>query len=218
MKGLLERFGLRSRSRDAEQSTSRRSLGLRLDSGGRPASLDEQARSVEVVAATETDEVTVFDYDLGRVPEILLMSGMRMPKAGRMPLLDTHNRYTTEAVLGSARDLRIDGERLLASVCFSATDEGERAFRKVKERIMVERLWHSFKYECVCLHAFETGSEARQGIGSGLATIIPAVSSPARTAGLPAKHMRRRQGPCSWHDTIPLGGVNHNPATLYFCR
>ncbi|EGJ50846.1 Tail Collar domain-containing protein [Desulfocurvibacter africanus] len=56
MKGLLERFGLRSRSRDAEQSTSRRSLGLRLDSGGRPASLDEQARSVEVVAATETDE------------------------------------------------------------------------------------------------------------------------------------------------------------------
>ncbi|MFO7595064.1 MAG: hypothetical protein R6W92_01825, partial [Desulfocurvibacter africanus] len=133
MKGFFQRFGLRSRSRDAEQSTSRRSLGLRLDSGGRPASLDEQSRSVEVVAATETDEVTIFDYDLGRVPEILLMSGMRMPKAGRMPLLDTHNRYTTEAVLGSARDLRIDGERLLAAVHFSATDEGERAFRKVQE-------------------------------------------------------------------------------------
>lgn len=134
MKEFFQRFGLlRSRSRGAEQATSVRSLGLRLDAGGRPASLDEQARSVEVVAATETDEVPIYDYDLGRVPEILLMSGMRMPKAGRIPLLDTHNRYTTEAVLGSARDLRIEGDRLLTAVHFSATDEGERAFRKVQE-------------------------------------------------------------------------------------
>lgn len=29
----------------------------------------------------------------------------------------------------------------------------------------VERLWRSMKYECVYLHAFETGSEARAGIG-----------------------------------------------------
>jgi putative transposase len=30
----------------------------------------------------------------------------------------------------------------------------------------IERLWRSLKYECVYLHAFETGSEARRGIGS----------------------------------------------------
>ena len=29
----------------------------------------------------------------------------------------------------------------------------------------IERLWRSLKYECVYLHAFETGSEARAGIG-----------------------------------------------------
>lgn len=29
----------------------------------------------------------------------------------------------------------------------------------------IERLWRSLKYECVYLHAFETGSEARRGIG-----------------------------------------------------
>ena len=30
----------------------------------------------------------------------------------------------------------------------------------------IERLWRSLKYECVYLHAFESGSEARRGIGN----------------------------------------------------
>ena len=30
----------------------------------------------------------------------------------------------------------------------------------------IERLWRSLKYECVYLHAFETGSEARRGIST----------------------------------------------------
>lgn len=30
---------------------------------------------------------------------------------------------------------------------------------------MVERLWRSVKYECVYLHAFETGSQAKRQIG-----------------------------------------------------
>ena len=34
---------------------------------------------------------------------------------------------------------------------------------------MIERLWRSLKYECVYLHAFETGSEAKAGIGKWLA-------------------------------------------------
>lgn len=33
------------------------------------------------------------------------------------------------------------------------------------DNIMIERLWRTLKYECVYLHAFETGSEARKGIG-----------------------------------------------------
>lgn len=32
------------------------------------------------------------------------------------------------------------------------------------DNIMIERLWRSLKYECIYLHAFETGSEARNGI------------------------------------------------------
>jgi putative transposase len=33
------------------------------------------------------------------------------------------------------------------------------------DNVFIERLWRSLKYECVYLHAFETGSEARSGIG-----------------------------------------------------
>jgi len=33
---------------------------------------------------------------------------------------------------------------------------------------MIERLWRLLKYECVYLNAFETGSEARRGIGAWL--------------------------------------------------
>ena len=34
------------------------------------------------------------------------------------------------------------------------------------DNVFIERLWRSLKYECVYLHAFETASETRAGIGS----------------------------------------------------
>jgi putative transposase len=33
------------------------------------------------------------------------------------------------------------------------------------DNVFIERLWRSLKYECVYLHAFETATEARKGIG-----------------------------------------------------
>ena len=33
------------------------------------------------------------------------------------------------------------------------------------DSVFIERLWWLMKYECVYLHAFENGSEARAGIG-----------------------------------------------------
>ena len=33
------------------------------------------------------------------------------------------------------------------------------------DNIFIERLWRSPKYECVYLHAWETGSQARAGVG-----------------------------------------------------
>ena len=37
------------------------------------------------------------------------------------------------------------------------------------DNVFIERLWRSMKYECVYLHAFETGSELRQGLGRWIA-------------------------------------------------
>ncbi len=36
------------------------------------------------------------------------------------------------------------------------------------DNVMIERLWRTLKYDCVYLNAFETGSEAREGIGNWL--------------------------------------------------
>jgi putative transposase len=38
------------------------------------------------------------------------------------------------------------------------------------DNVFIERLWRSLKYECVHLHAFETGPEARAGIGRWMTT------------------------------------------------
>ena len=32
------------------------------------------------------------------------------------------------------------------------------------DNVCIERLWRSLKYECVCMNAFETGSETRTGL------------------------------------------------------
>lgn len=44
--------------------------------------------------------------------------------------------------------------------------DGKGAWR---DNRMIERLWRSLKYECVYLHAFESGSETKAGIRNWLA-------------------------------------------------
>ncbi len=39
--------------------------------------------------------------------------------------------------------------------------------------MFIERLWRSLKYECVYLHAFEAGSDARTGLARWIATTMP---------------------------------------------
>ncbi len=56
---------------------------------------------------------------------------------------------------------------------FAWTDQLKRVGTKISmdgkgrflDNIFVERLWRSLKYECVYLHAWETGSEAKAGVG-----------------------------------------------------
>jgi len=47
------------------------------------------------------------------------------------------------------------------------------------DNVFIERLWRSLKYECVFLNAFETGSEARSGIGRWIGYYNPASQHPS---------------------------------------
>lgn len=100
---------------------------------GRPASLNEDDRSVEVLAATEQPTQI---YDWGRrmvVDEVLLMSGLTLPANRQVPLLDTHSRYSTSAVIGSFRQMKVGGEGLTGRAIFSSVAEAEGPFTKVAE-------------------------------------------------------------------------------------
>lgn len=56
----------------------------------------------------------------------------------------------------------IDFTGVLAKAGVRISMDGKGRFM---DNIFVERLWRSLKYECVYLHAFATGGEARLGIG-----------------------------------------------------
>ena len=97
------------------------------------STLDKASRSVEAVVATEKPVVT-FDMRSGRViDEVLLMSGLRMPAAGQVPLLDTHSRYSVAHVLGSCRDLRIDGDKLIGRNYLSKRAAADEALTLIEE-------------------------------------------------------------------------------------
>jgi lambda family phage portal protein len=88
-----------------------------------PATLDAEKRSVDVVMTTE-NPVKVYAYEYGLVDEVILMSGAKFPK--RIPLLDTHDRYSSKSVLGSVSDIRVEQNKagvgqMIGQVVFSAT-------------------------------------------------------------------------------------------------
>lgn len=96
----------------------------------RPATLDEKTRSIEVVAATETPS-TVYDparYEL--VEEVLLMEGATYP--AKVPLTIEHERYAG-SVIGSLKDIKIEGGQMVGRVVFSSSLDAEPFFVKTKE-------------------------------------------------------------------------------------
>ena len=69
------------------------------------------------------------------------------------------------------------------------------------DNVFIERLWRSLKYECVFLNAFETGSEARTGIGS-LDRLLQ-----RRSPALGLRRQDARRGLCYAGKRGEIGGV-----------
>lgn len=110
-----------------------RAASIATAAAGAPATLDEATRSVEAIGATEAP-IPERDYDSWEVvPTVLLMSGCQIPASRQLPLLDTHSRYSTTSVIGSFRDLRVEGENLIGRAVFSSAPEAEGPWLKTKE-------------------------------------------------------------------------------------
>lgn len=96
---------------------------------GAPRTLDLEARTVGMVLASE-EPVLEYDPEWGRaVPETLLMSGFR--RVYQVALVDTHDRYDLEKVLGSVRDLKVIGRELVGVAHYHDKGRGDLAFSLV---------------------------------------------------------------------------------------
>jgi hypothetical protein len=73
------------------------------------------------------------------------------------------------------------------------------------DNVFIERLWRSLKYECVFLSAFDTGSEARSGIGSWIDYY---------NRRHPHSTFSARRGLCYGRNDGATGGVETNSINL----
>lgn len=99
-----------------------------IDRAGRP---DDQARSLPIVLASETP---VQVYDLGRgeiVDEVIEMAGVDLPR--QVPLLDSHDRSSVRHVLGSIRELRVEGSELKGTAYFASHPDAQRAYEQYRD-------------------------------------------------------------------------------------
>lgn len=93
-------------------------------------SIDEASRSIECVMCTE-NPVRMVDWAREEYfDEVLLADGARMPT--QLPLLDNHQRYSSDSVIGSVRNIKRDGERWIGRAYFM---EGDSDVEKIWQRV-----------------------------------------------------------------------------------
>lgn len=98
----------------------------------RAETANEETKSVQVVVASE-NPVERFDDERGEVyREILSMDGIEFRGASKqLPIVDSHNRSTVRNVLGSVRNIRIEGSQLIGDAMFARDSDSQEAFQKL---------------------------------------------------------------------------------------
>jgi len=117
----------RSRRDPATADTNYRSLSVRA------ATFSEEGRSVEAVISTEQP---VDMPDWGRqqmIPEVLVPSGAEFPSSRQVPFLDSHQRRSVKDQLGSARDIKVNGNEITAKLVFRKSTESDDALGGVRD-------------------------------------------------------------------------------------
>ncbi len=96
-----------------------------------PLTIDAVKQTVDAVLTTQ-NPAEVWSWErMDVVEEVLLMSGAEYPE--QVPLLDSHSRWSAGDVLGSVRDIRVEGGALVGTLHFSKTPSAREAYTKVEE-------------------------------------------------------------------------------------
>lgn len=76
----------------------------------------------------------VYDwYRYEPVYEILLMSGVVIPESRQVPLLDSHDRSSVASIVGSSRNVRVEGDKLVATNHYANNQAGASAFELMRD-------------------------------------------------------------------------------------
>lgn len=124
------------RHRGTEPQSHRASEGQRDDLAFRTFSVRESTlnadeRSIEALVSTE-NPVPMIDWERYElIPEVLLTAGCELPKSRQVPLLDSHQRWSVDSQLGSARALEKADRGVVSRLHFSSAADSQ--FTKVRE-------------------------------------------------------------------------------------
>ena len=88
-------------------------------------------RGIDTIATTEAPAMVVDWERFAIVREILPMKYAVLPDNDKVPLLDSHSRFSIEMIKGSATGWRTQGNQLLARTMVSKTEEDVR--EKIRE-------------------------------------------------------------------------------------
>lgn len=97
-----------------------------------PSTLNVEARTVEATIATDTP-VPMHD-ERGAYDEILDVAGMNCEPG--IPVLDSHQRFSTDAIIGVIESVRTEGAAAIATIRFARSDQGDKTMRSVEEGVM----------------------------------------------------------------------------------
>jgi hypothetical protein len=98
-----------------------------------PKSYREEDDSVEFVLTTEYP-VDIFDWSTGKIiKETMVAKGITLPQDNQVPLLNSHNRFGIENILGSVRDFKVEGDKVVGRLYFSKKKEAQEALQMIKE-------------------------------------------------------------------------------------
>lgn len=117
---------LMSRNDPAALDLMTRTLTLRAETA------NDDERSVEAILSTD-QPIAVMDWRRYEViDEILRADGCEF--GVKVPMLEAHMRFDLDSVLGSVRNIRIEGNKVVGRLYFQKDDErSERAWKKVRD-------------------------------------------------------------------------------------